>query len=137
MKKKFNHKEWARQYYQKNKENIKLKCHNYYLAHKPQAFARIKKERRAIKREVLTHYGNGKLACVQCGFDNIAALTIDHINNDGASDRNHTTHQKVGHLIYRWLKNHNYPEGYQTLCMNCQWVKRREVYRIKYNQKEE
>ena len=36
-----------------------------------------------VKREVLTHYGNDKLACVKCGEENIACLSIDHINGGG------------------------------------------------------
>lgn len=84
---------------------------------KQQEKQRIK--RLNLKQTVLTHYGNGKCACVNCGFDDIRALSIDHINNDGAKQR------KSGVLrIYNWLVENNYPEGYQTLCMNCQWIKK-------------
>ena len=69
------------------------------------------------KLQVLTHYGKGKLACVLCGFNNIWALSIDHINGGG--------HQDIhGTLLYRRLVKENFPEGFQTLCMNCQWIKR-------------
>jgi len=72
-----------------------------------------------IKQTVLTHYGNEKCACVECGFSDIRALSIDHIKNDGAK------HRKSGILkIYNWLVENDYPEGYQTLCMNCQWIKK-------------
>ena len=75
-----------------------------------------------LKAKVLTHYGNGRCACVKCGFDDIRALTIDHINGGGAEHR-----RKIGsyaHSIYPWLRINGYPDGYQTLCMNCQWIKR-------------
>jgi len=72
---------------------------------------------------VLTHYGNGKLACLRCGFDDIRALSIDHINGDGA---NHKRQLKYASIGYRWYINQNFPKGYQTLCMNCQWIKRFE-----------
>jgi len=49
-----------------------------------------------IKTEVLTHYGKGYLACVICGESRLACLSIDHINGGGR---------------------------YQTLCMNCQFLK--------------
>ena len=71
-----------------------------------------------LKQAVLTHYGNEKCACVKCGFEDIRALSIDHIKNDGAK------HRKSGVLqIYNWLIKNDYPDGFQTLCMNCQWIK--------------
>lgn len=75
---------------------------------------------RKQKIKALTHYGNGKCACVRCGFDDIRALSIDHINDDGNIQR------KVVKNIYVWLRKNDYPEGYQTLCMNCQFIKRAE-----------
>lgn len=75
------------------------------------------------KSEVLAHYGNGHIACVRCGFDNIRALSIDHIGGGG------NTHRKItgeGCQFYYWLKRNNFPTGYQTLCMNCQALKKYE-----------
>ena len=76
-----------------------------------------------LKVEVLTHYGNGKLACVVCGENRIACLSIDHIHGGG------NIHRKVlrsSGSFYKWLKSKGFPEGYQTLCMNDQFVKRFE-----------
>ncbi len=75
----------------------------------------------ALKKEVLTYYGNGKLACVKCGFADIRSLSIDHINGGG-----HTHRQAIHHNIYIWLKQHGFPTGYQTLCLNDQFIKRYE-----------
>jgi len=74
------------------------------------------------KELALTYYGNGKCACVICGFTDIRALSIDHIAGGGAK------HKKTLGVsnIYRWLIEHNYPKGYRTLCMNCQWVTKNE-----------
>ncbi len=33
---------------------------------------------------------------------------------------------KVSACLYQWLKNNGFPEGYQVLCMNCQFIKRAE-----------
>ena len=84
-----------------------------------------------LKLEVLTHYGGGKLACVKCGFNDIRALSIDHINNDGGE------HRKVvkSGRIYKWLRDNHYPEGYQTLCMNCQFIKKFEYVSPNYTAK--
>jgi len=74
-----------------------------------------------IKLQVLTHYGNGSLACIKCGYNDVRALSIDHI--DGRKSAGHR-HGWGGIALYQWLIRQDYPEGYQTLCMNCQWIKR-------------
>ncbi len=76
-----------------------------------------------LKIEVLTRYSKGKLACVRCGFDDIRALSIDHINGGGTAQGKITG---FGHHLYRWLKRNGYPDGFQTLCMNCQALKKHE-----------
>ena len=76
------------------------------------------------KREVIIYYGGGKLMCVTCGEGRLACLSIDHIEGGGTNHRRQL--RAWGDLFYRWLKAQNYPKGYQTLCMNCQFVKRSE-----------
>ncbi len=73
----------------------------------------------SIKVEVLTHYGDGKCACIKCGFSDIRALSIDHISGNGSY---HT--KSIRGNLYRWLQKEGYPDGYQTLCMNCQFIKK-------------
>jgi hypothetical protein len=79
--------------------------------------ANLEKERkqsfeynRLVRIEVLSHYG-GK--CSFCGDSNLNHLSIDHINNDGAEHRRNGF--KSGKL-YRWLRDNNYPDGFQVLC---------------------
>jgi hypothetical protein len=79
--------------------------------------------RNKIKLLMLVHYGDGKAACVRCGFDNVSALSIDHINGDGWEHR-HNLGTKYS--LYSWLKKNNFPKGFQTLCMNCQFIKKAE-----------
>jgi len=90
-----------------------------------------------LKKCVLLYYGKGKLACVKCGFDDIRALSIDHIKGNGGQ---HRKEKGVGGGVwfYRWLEKHKYPKGYQTLCMNCQRIKQvenKEFYRKPTNAK--
>lgn len=73
-----------------------------------------------LKIKVLTHYGHGKCTCIICGFDDIRALSIDHIQGGGNEHRRKLTYSN----IYKWLVENDYPEGFQTLCMNCQFIKR-------------
>ena len=84
-----------------------------------------------LKKEILIYYGNGKLVCVKCGFNDIRALTIDHIKGGG---HKHRKKQGVnsGIEFYCWLRKNSFPSGYQTLCANCQSIKRienRECYK--------
>ena len=85
---------------------------------------RRRSSRWVIKEEVLTHYGNGKYACVKCGEDRSACLSIDHIQGGGNKERGGSLRSSTS--FYRWLRDNRYPEGYQTLCMNCQFIKRFE-----------
>ena len=122
------HNEKCHEYYEENKDTI-LRQHNDYLqTHRPEMenawreYAMTTKDKRLQdKIIVLTHYGNGKCACVKCGYSDLRALSIDHINGGG---RKHNAEIKV--RIYRWLIENGLPDGYQTLCMNDQWKKRSE-----------
>ena len=99
---------------------------------------KARERRRRQRIEALTHYGNGKLACVKCGFNDIRALTLDHIDgremNDKVARQRGKKVETSAHLCRR-LKREGYPKGYQTLCMNCQWIKRyvnREYMKSEY-----
>lgn len=84
-----------------------------------------KKIRYELKKTVIGYYSNNTFSCSQCGFNDLRALHIDHINNNGS------THRKKfggrgGSVIYADLKRQNFPTGYQVLCANCnnikQWI---------------
>ena len=108
--------EVARRYRETHKESIR----EWYQLVGKQREARL---RITIKAEVLTHYGAGKYGCVMCGESRPACLSIDHINGKGCQERKRFGVNRFGYKFYLYLKKNNYPEGYQTLCMNCQFVK--------------
>ena len=95
----------------------------YYKNHREQQLAAQKRSRLKIKAKVFTHYGGDSCRCVQCGESRLACLSIDHIRGGGTSHR-----RELGFTdsfrFYKWLIERNYPQGYQTLCMNCQFCKR-------------
>jgi hypothetical protein len=71
----------------------------------------------ARKVRVLTRYGpNQRAKCWLCPESRLAALTIDHINGGG---RAHA--KKIGPKLHQWLEHNNFPEGFRTLCSNCNW----------------
>lgn len=87
--------------------------------------------RHRIKFEVLLHYtqifdSTATEPRCKCSFKNIDALSIDHTNNNGSEERAQMKRKqhKSGVGFYSLLKRLGYPEGYQTMCFNCQMVKR-------------
>lgn len=98
--------------------------------HRQRHTERVRQQRRESgyrrKMRVLNAYGGPKCAC--CGETILSALTIDHINNDGAKHRNelnggHGREKSVE--IYVWLEANGYPPGFQVLCYNCNISKHR------------
>lgn len=75
-----------------------------------------------VRRLVLEVYGK-KCAC--CGESEEAFLGIDHVNNDGSKHRKQINCTKGGTPFYQWLKKNNFPDGFQTLCMNCNFAKQK------------
>lgn len=64
---------------------------------------------------ILGRYGK---VCCCCGIADLKFLTIDHIHGGG------TQHRKEigvdgGVNFYRYLIEQGLPDGYQTLCFNC------------------
>lgn len=79
-----------------------------------------------LKDEVFAAYGGPKCAC--CGEDTPKFLTLDHINNDGNVHRREIGRgsNRVGScLLFKNLKDNNFPPGFQVLCYNCNMGKAR------------
>lgn len=77
---------------------------------------------RNLRKSVLEALG-GK--CIKCGFADIRALQIDHINGGGSKERKNlgtggSFHKQV---LKSFIANEN---KYQLLCANCNWIKRFE-----------
>jgi hypothetical protein len=70
-----------------------------------------------LKLKVIRHYSNEIARCSWCGYADIRALCVDHVNND---DIKHSCN------IYSWLFDNDYPTGFQVFCLNCDWIKRQE-----------
>ena len=70
-------KAWEREYW---RTHSKLPIYKKYReTHRPQIL-KYKEERRDwAKKTILSYYSNGTLKCARCGFNDIRALSIDHI----------------------------------------------------------
>lgn len=75
--------------------------------------------RERIKLEALRHYGGPQPICACCGIADLVFLTLDHVNDDGASDRRELGARGSGHNFYRWLQKNGYPRKMRVLCWNC------------------
>ena len=89
------------------------------LARGKEHAARLARRKKTADR-VFEGYGGYVCAC--CGETGRLFLSIDHVNNDGAQHR-----KTVGNSdqFYLWLLRNNFPDGFQVLCMNCNWGKNR------------
>lgn len=99
------------------------KCHDaidillskiHCTKHHNEQNARSRRIFRGLKLLVYTKYGK-KCAC--CGEAEFSFLTIDHIG--GGGNKHRKLIGKTSSRIYRWLRNNNFPEGFQILCANC------------------
>ena len=111
---------WTKNNIERRREQWKKARRIQWLKGKPQ------KKAHEIKIKVLAHYANANIP--QClnlfnihsfPYTNQIALTIDHIQGGGTRARNTTWRHKN---IYRQLYKDDYPSGYRTLCMNCNWL---------------
>lgn len=74
-----------------------------------------------LRKKILFHYGGKRPKCINCGCDNVLVLTLDHKDNKGYSHR-----KKIGESstnLYRWIIVNNFPNNFQLLCRNCNWLK--------------
>ena len=80
-----------------------------------------RQRRRKFKQQILERYGR---SCAWCGFTDIRALQLDHINDNGAEDRKNLVGGNYGGAeFYRKLIKAGLPDGYQILCANCNQIK--------------
>ena len=75
-----------------------------------------RKRNQQLKTDAMDAYG-GKCAC--CGEQELAFLTIDHVDGMGSIHRKTLPSSGRGPDMYRWLKKNSYPSGFQVLCANC------------------
>lgn len=88
---------------------------------KPVLNRRDKKYYDKVREDVFEHYGK---SCACCGEHRNEFLTIDHINGGGNKHRKEIFgKQEGGKRFWAWLRSSKFPDGYQTLCYNCNIAK--------------
>ena len=96
----------------------------YYKDNRIKLINNSRYHRENDRYEVLYHYSDGLMKCNICGENHIEFLCIDHIDDNGADHRREIGNG--GGRIYRYLLNNTFPDGYQVLCNNCNYLKEYE-----------
>jgi hypothetical protein len=110
-------KAYNKAYWQAHAERIKAQQKAYRQAHAERIKARKKAYQQKMKEIVLSHYSGGVSKCACCGEQNMAFLSIDHIEGGGRKQMRKL--KRGGAPFYHWLVNNGYPSGYRVLCINC------------------
>lgn len=74
-----------------------------------------------LRHDAIMAYGGYVCRC--CGETEPKFLNLDHVFNDGSAHRKQIGNRGSG--IFKWLKDHSYPAGFQILCFNCNMGKAR------------
>jgi hypothetical protein len=76
--------------------------------------------RKRLERKLAAFNAYGGAVCRCCGETHVEFLSIDHVDGKGAEHRRQLGKRFAsGKNFYIWLKNHDYPPGFQVLCFNC------------------
>ncbi len=122
------------EYVNRMRENTKIWNRNRRIMDRVGVAKKGRAFREKLKIEVFSHYSNGFPKCNKCGYIDIRALCLDHINNDGAEHRKKLTKNSYrggnAIAIYLDVRRRNYPKGFQVLCHNCNRIKEYKRQRI-------
>lgn len=88
-----------------------------------------REKRHRLRIEIVEVLG-GK--CNKCGFTDIRALQVDHVEGGGCKERRELSKGRksvTNSRILLLIKES--PSKYQLLCANCNWIKRVELSEYK------
>ena len=99
-------KQWQKKYRENNMEKIRKNNDKY---------------NHNLRQKVIDLFG-GK--CKRCGFTDMRALQIDHINGGGYQEIKNLSAKYRYKMVIESVENKE--KKYQLLCANCNWIKRFE-----------
>lgn len=109
-----------RAYFARHREDLNIRRASHHAEHREERNAQQRERDARTKAACFIHYRNGALACSCCGEGTNEFLTLDHINGRKAMGH---TRALSGPKLYRHLFTHNFPPGFDVLCMNCNLAK--------------
>jgi len=104
--------------YLRRKDKIRQESRRWNDAHPDRKRANTKANRIKRRLKCIDAYG-GKCMC--CGNNIYEFMTIDHVNGGGSKHIKSLGGNGTG--FYSWLIQNKFPNGYQTLCYNCNCAK--------------
>lgn len=134
-----NRKEYNKEYKEKNRKRLTEYQHSWYLKNKERLLGKNKEYlkdyqiKNRAKLLITTKLYKKKLRdatiaglggqCIECGFNDIRALQIDHINGGGVKEFKERKYKGDYNkqVLQSFLNKEN---KYQLLCANCNWIKR-------------
>lgn len=95
----------------------------YKYANQEKVLAKRREYNARIRQFIVDFFGG---SCMWCGYSDIRALQVDHINSDGAEDRRNGMNSKSA--MYKFIRENAdlSKQKYQLLCANCNSIKRVE-----------
>jgi len=112
---------YAKEYRNKNAEHLKEYNRTYNSEWLKNGKRKLKSNRiyrENLRKEIFKKYGE---ICARCGFNDIRALQIDHINGGGNQERANMSPWKFYKLVLLDMSN-----KFQILCANCNVIKKKE-----------
>lgn len=113
----------AKEYMKTYRETKKYKDwqKNYLIKTRTKRLRKQKEKNQKYRLDALQAYAGKFPKCNCCGESILEFLTIDHISGNGEKHRMKIN--KRGTAFFIWLRDNNFPEGYQVLCYNCNCAK--------------
>lgn len=119
--------EYKRQELKNDPDKVRARASKYYHANKDKLRAQqnkyLKDRVDGLRNEVFNLLG---CKCAKCGFEDIRALQIDHINGEGNKDRKSKGNNSIKYYMSIIISVQEKKNEFQILCANCNWIKRIE-----------
>lgn len=111
----------GRKYRETHKESEKKRNIEWQKKNRKIISLQGREKYRKTKEEILSLLGS---KCKRCGFSDIRALQIDHIEGGGNKALKNANNEY--RRILKFLRENIYQNKYQLLCANCNWIKKSE-----------
>jgi phage gpG-like protein len=112
-------KKWASKNMDRVRENARRNQKPYYQKNKIRMRDNWLRYKDKLRNQFFERYGR---SCACCGEDNPMFLSIEHLNGNGAEHRRQLNRESPDSIMADIRKN-GWPDGYATLCMNCNFAK--------------
>ena len=124
-----NYNKHQREMYKKSNTERRATAKRYFQANREKMLKYQSVSYFELRNIVLEGYSKSIPKCVCCGVKGNEFLAIDHIKGRREMDSEPEL-KKIGYSsklvsgkLYVWLRNNNFPKGFQILCHNCNFAK--------------